>query len=111
MTQAIEQLAAELGELLANSPMDEKLKKTILENIDTMPESLVFRLKDALENEKTEIDSVLYDIELFMKEQDERWEELEAKQRQAATEISDQLFEGLKDQPTNGNPGTTDSAA
>lgn len=110
MTQGTEQLAAELGELLATSPMDAKLKKAILENLDTMPENLVFKLKDALENERAEIDSVLYDIELFMKEQDERWQVLEDQQKQTAQNVADQLFEALKDQPIENHGDAAGSA-
>jgi hypothetical protein len=99
MNQAIEQLALEIGELLATSPIDPKIKTLILDHLDTMPEDLVFRLKDALQNERDEIDSVLFDIELFMKEQDERWKKLEEDQQKAATAIGDELFDKLKDQP------------
>jgi hypothetical protein len=98
MTQAIEQLAAEIGELLAGSVLDKKIKDAILENIDTMPEDLVFKLRDALRDEKEEIDSVIFDIELFLKEQDARWAKLEEEQQKAADKLGDDIFEKLKDQ-------------
>lgn len=99
MTKSIDKIAEEIGELLAVSPIDEKIKKVILENIDIMPEDLVFRLKDALENEQAEIDRVIMDIEMFMKEQDERWKKLEEEQQKAALAMADELVDKLKNQP------------
>jgi len=98
MTQEIEKLAIEVGELLASSALDKKIKDEILENLDTMPEDLVFRLRDALKNEQDEIDSIIFDIELFLKEQDGRWAKLEEDQQKMASSIGDELFNKLKDQ-------------
>ena len=98
MINDIEKLAVEIGELLASSLLDKKIKDSILENLDTMPEDLVFRLKDALKTEKNEIDGVVFDIELFLKEQEERWAKLEEEQQKVASDIGDQLFDKLKDQ-------------
>ena len=81
MTQDIEKLAGEIGGLLAESVLDQKIKDLILENLDTLPEDLVFKLRDALKDEKDELNSVVFDIELFMKEQDERWTKLEEEQQ------------------------------
>jgi hypothetical protein len=99
MTKDIEKLAVEIGELLAGSTLDKKTKDAILENLDTMPEDLVFKLLDALKNEKEQIDSVVFDMELFLKEQDERWAKLEEEQLKLASSIGDELFEKLKDHP------------
>lgn len=98
MTQQIQQLAVEIGELLATSPLDQKIKDAILDNLDTMPENLVFKLKNALENEKEEVDTVVFEIEMFLKGQDERWAKLEEEQQKTASDVSDQLFDKLKDQ-------------
>lgn len=97
MLSAIEQLAVEIGQLLAASPLDKKIKEDILENLDTMPEDLVFKLRDALKNEKDEVDAVVFDIELFLKKQDEKWAQLEENQKKAAEDVTNQLFETLKD--------------
>lgn len=99
MTQQIQQLAVEIGELLATSPLEQKIKDVILDNLDTMPENLVFKLKNALENEKEEVDTVVFEIEMFLKAQDERWAKLEEEQQKTASDVSDQLFDKLKDQP------------
>lgn len=99
MTQQIQQLAVEIGELLATSPLEQKIKDAILDNLDTMPENLVFKLKNALENEKEEVDTVVFEIEMFLKAQDERWAKLEEEQQKTASDVSDQLFDKLKDQP------------
>ena len=47
MSQTTEQLAIQIGELLAESSLDQKIKDVIIEHLDVMPEDLVFRLKDA----------------------------------------------------------------
>lgn len=99
MSQTTEQLAVRIGELLAESSLDQKIKDVILERLDAMPEDLVFRLKDALEGEQEELEGVIFDIELFIKEQDERWAKLEEDQQKAASSMADELFEKLKDHP------------
>ena len=99
MIKDIEKLAAEIGGLLAESPLDPKLKDIILENLDILPEDLVFKLKDALEKEKEELDAVVSNIELFMKEQNARWTKLEKEQQKTASAMTDELFEKLKDHP------------
>lgn len=78
-----------LAKLLADSPLDEEIKKAILEGLDKLPDYLVFDLIDALENEKLELERIALDINLFLKQQSEEWQKLEEEQ-QAAT---DQLVE------------------
>ncbi len=99
MSQITEQLAERIGQLLAESSLEQKIKDEILDHLDTMPEDMVFKLKDALEMEKEDLNNVIFDIELFMREQDERWAKLEAEQQSAATKMTDELFEKLKDHP------------
>lgn len=99
MTHDIEKLAAEIGGLLAESSLAQKIKDAIMENLDTLPEDLVFKLKDSLDKEQEELDAVVFDIELFLKEQAERWAKLEGEQQKMATSITDELFEKLKDHP------------
>ncbi len=104
MSQVTEQLAVEIGTLLAESSLDQRIKDAILERLDTLPEDLVFKLKDALTREQEELDAVIFDVELFMKEQDERWAKLEADQQSAASGMTDELFEKLKDHPATDVP-------
>lgn len=112
MTQDIEKLAEEIGTLLAESMLDQKVKDEILENLDTLPEDLVFQLRDALHKEQEELDGVVFDIELFIKEQNERWAKLEEKQQKAASSMSDELFEKLKDHPiTSGGASKDETSA
>jgi len=99
MIKDIEKLAVEIGGLLAESSLDQKIKDVILENLDILPEDLVFKLRDALKTEQDELDSVAFDIELFVKEQNERWAKLEEKQQQTVSAMGDELFEKLKDNP------------
>ncbi|GEM_PF-2628506 len=108
MSQTTEQLAVKIGEMLAESGLDQKIKDVILENLDTLPEDLVFKLSDALEREKEELDNVVFDIELFIKEQHERWKKLEEDQQKTASDMSDELFEKLKDHPIT-SPNNADT--
>lgn len=117
MTKDIEKLAQEIGELLAESSLEPKLRKLIIENIGSMPEDAVFKLRDALKNIKEEIDSNEFDLQLFLKEQEKRWQKLESDQKKVAGEMADELFEKLKDnqiinEENHGNDqGTADPAA
>ncbi len=99
MTHDIEKLAEEIGVMLAESSLDPRIKDVILENLDTLPEDLIFRLKDTLDKERDQLDAVVYDIELFLKQQNARWAKLEEEQQKTASAMTDELFEKLKDHP------------
>ena len=50
-------------------------------------------------NEKDEMDTVIFEVELFLKQQDERWAKLTEEQQKTADAAGEELFEKLKDQP------------
>lgn len=85
-----------MGELLAGSSLDGEIKGLLLEKMEQIPERLLFRLKDALEIEQEELDAVAFDIQIFLKEQDERWKNVAEEQKQAADVVVDAWAEKLK---------------
>ncbi|KKT82633.1 MAG: hypothetical protein A3B99_04730 [Candidatus Yanofskybacteria bacterium RIFCSPHIGHO2_02_FULL_44_12b] len=80
------EIADKIGKLLAASPLDGKVKSSLIENLDKLPESMVFRLLDALEAEKETLDQIAFEGELFLREQEKRWAAA-AKEQQKAVDI------------------------
>ena len=81
------EIAENLGRLLAESPLDEEIKSAVIVNLDKMPEGMVFRLIDALEMESEELDRIVFEMNLFLKEQVGRWEKVEKEQQDMADAI------------------------
>ena len=98
MKDSLAQLAHQIGDMLAESPLDPKLKKLILDHLDMMPEDLVFKLKDMLEKEDSALNSFRVELESYLADQESSELRLEEEQRQAATKITDEIFDKLKDQ-------------
>lgn len=97
MNEAQQKLADSIGELLAESPLDDEIKNRLLEKMEQIPETLLFRLKDALEKEKEELESVVFDIDMFLKDQDKDWQGVVEDQKKIAGEVVDKWVEKLKD--------------
>ena len=96
MNEAQQQLADKIGELLAQSPLDDEIKNRLLEKMEEIPENLLFRLKDALEIEKEELETVAFDIDMFLKDQDKDWQGVVEDQKKVAGELTDKWVEKLK---------------
>ncbi len=96
MNEAQQQLADKIGELLAESPLDDEIKNLLLEKMEYIPENLLFKLKDALEKEKEELEATAFDIGIFLKDQDKNWQAVAQEQKKAATELTDKWVEKLK---------------
>ena len=96
LNQGQQQIADRVGELLAESPLDEEVKEVLLEGIDKLPEELLFKLLGVLENEKEALEKVAFEVKLFLKEQDANWEQTEKDQQKAADAIADAWLEKLK---------------
>jgi division protein CdvB (Snf7/Vps24/ESCRT-III family) len=96
MNEAQQKLADSIGELLAESPLDSDVKNLLLDRIEEIPESLLFRLKDALETEKEELESVAFDISIFLKDQDKNWQAVVQEQKNVAAGVTDKWVEKLK---------------
>ena len=85
-----------MGELLAESPMDEELKQLLLSNMEKIPEHLLFKLKDALEMEQEELENVAFEIKVFLKDKNAGWDKLAEEQKKAADTLVDVWAEKLK---------------
>ncbi|MDP3731078.1 MAG: hypothetical protein Q8R34_01115 [bacterium] len=92
------ELQEKLGQLLAESPLAEELKKTILDGMDKLPEYLIFDLLDALEKEKIELERIAEEIGAYLEQQDGDWLKLEEKQQEAANNIVDQELQKIEDE-------------
>ena len=95
MNEAQQQLADTIGELLAQSPLDDEIKNRLLEKMEEIPENLLFRLQDALEREKEELETVAFDIDMFLKDQEKNWQGVVEDQKRIAGEVTDKWVEKL----------------
>lgn len=91
-----EQIAERLGQLLAESPLDDEIKTAVLNGLDRLPPHLVFKLLDVLEGEKEELERIVFEIDLFLKEQDDNWVKTSEDQKRATNSIIDKWVEKLK---------------
>lgn len=96
MNEAQQKLADSIGELLAQSPLDDEIKNRLLEKMEDIPESLLFKLRDALEREKEELETVAFDIDMFLKDQDKDWQGVVQDQRKVAGDTTDKWVEKFK---------------
>lgn len=96
LNQGQQQVADRVGELLAESPLDEEVKEVLLEGIDKLPGDLLFKLLDVLENEKEELEKVAFEVKLFLKEQGNNWGQTVKDQQKAADTIVDAWADKLK---------------
>ena len=88
MTKTHQQLADRLGELLAKSVFDDETKLIILENADKLPEQALYKLLSVLEGEQNEFDLASFDLDLFLKDQDQNWANAIEEQQKAAEVIA-----------------------
>ena len=89
MNKTQQQLADRLGELLVESALDEEVKRLFLEIIEQIPERFLFKLKDSLEMEREMLENIVFEIQLFLKEQEENWQKTLEDQKKAAQTIAD----------------------
>lgn len=98
LPQIEKELAEKIGVMLAESPLDEEVKKVILDNLDKMPMPLVYRLVDCLEMEKESLAIVVSEIERFAREQNEGWDDIAKQQTQKTDEIIDAWAKKIADE-------------
>ena len=96
LNQGQQQVADRIGELLAESPLDEDIKQVLLDGMEQLPEHLLFKLLDVLENEREQLEAVAFEVQLFLKEQKNNWEKTTQDQQKAADTIVDAWVEKLK---------------
>ena len=89
------QLAGKIGKLLAESPLDEEIKSLLLEKIGEIPEPLLFKLLDSLELENEELERIAFEIDLYLKEQDEGWQKVSKEQKKVADDSVDKIVKAL----------------
>ena len=82
------QLADRIGELLAESNMDEESKMILLERAGEMPEFSLYKLLELLEGEKKKITDFKVDLDTFLAEQEENWSKTKEEQKKAADTIA-----------------------
>ena len=96
LNQGQQQVADRVGELLAESPLDEEIKQVLLDGMDKLPEHLIFKLLDVLENEREQLETVAFEVELFLKEQNKNWEQTASEQQKSADAVVDAWAEKLR---------------
>lgn len=78
-------LAERLGQLLAESPLDDATKEEILERLDQMTEADMFELHDVLKREREQITKIATQLQISNLEQEEDWQKV-AKHQKTATD-------------------------
>lgn len=82
------QKAQYLGTLLADSLLADEVKRAIMENLAIMPISAVDKLIASLEAEKGYMSNAVKELEDFVKDQEEAWAALAAKQKKETERIT-----------------------
>ncbi|MDO8495777.1 MAG: hypothetical protein Q7S32_04705 [bacterium] len=99
MNAKIEQSVQErLAKLLAESPLNNDIKKALVDNIGNIPDYHLFDLIDALEKEKIELGRIALDVKLFLEQQDKDWKKVEEQQEKVSDEIIDAEIKKLDDE-------------
>jgi len=83
-----EKIADRLGGLIAASLMSDDLKKELVEGMEEFSMADALQLLHALERERLQVEALTFRASQFLKEQDELWAGIEAKERQAALDIA-----------------------
>lgn len=83
----IEEKAKRCGELLAKSPLDEEIKKIILEGRDNFTEGDIDRLLFSLEQENEHLELIASQLVHFDKTQNKGWEQLAIDQKKKADDM------------------------
>jgi hypothetical protein len=84
-----------LGRLLAQSPLDEKIKEVILTHLAQLTEAQIDGIISSLERETLELSELLRHIATFDSEQETRWNDLEVRQRKIAEEETQKVLQKL----------------
>lgn len=82
-----------LAQLLAESPLDEEIKSAVVENAADLTDAAAEALLTSLEAEHTQLENVEKILKQFDLWQEEQWQKLEVKQKQAADAIADEFLD------------------
>lgn len=89
-------MAERIGQLLAESPLDNDMKQVILDGMDKMPEYMLIKLLDVLERESNELERVASEVESFLATQKENWDKTAKNQEEFADELIEKLAKGIE---------------
>ena len=92
------EIAERLGELLAQSNLEESVKELILDSLDEIPESMAIKLLSALEEENDQIEGAVNAIEKYVTDQESRWSNVEEDQKSTAEKFLEDAAQTLDDQ-------------
>ena len=67
-----------------------------MDGMERLPEHLLFKLLDVLENEREQLEAVIFEVKLFFEEQKDNWEKTAQDQQKAANTIANAWVEKLK---------------
>lgn len=81
--------------LLAESALDEEMKKAVLENIGKATEADLDNLLDSLEREKVAMEKIARELGEYEVGEDERWKKLEEQQKDIAQKLADDFLAGI----------------
>ena len=81
------------GTLLAQSPLDEEIKNTVIENMDKITESQLDQIISSLERETLELVTLNELLKNFDEQQNSAWVELEKKQKAKANKMDDEALQ------------------
>lgn len=95
------EVAEKVARLLAESPLDSRIKEALLEDFDKIPEHLIIKLLEMLESEAKQLDVVVKEIDDFKKKQDKNWANLEKDQKALADSIVEKHLKKLEEEAKN----------
>lgn len=96
LNETQQKMAERIGQLLAESPLDEDMKQVILHGLDKMPEYMVVKLLDVLERESDELGRVASEVEAFLASQENNWEQTSKNQEEFAQNLMEKLAKEIE---------------
>lgn len=99
MTEDIQnRLAERLGQLLAESPLDDATKEQILDRLAEMTQGELFELHDMFLKERQQVSKIAAWHQILNQQSQGDWEKLEKAQQAAADNLSKKFQNGVDDQ-------------
>lgn len=95
MTPELKYKIERCGELLANSPLDEEIKKAIIDNFEMLTEQHIDGIIESLEREAIELAFLTNAFAKHDVERERDWNELAAKQSQIAEDTLKKTLQEL----------------
>lgn len=98
MTPELKYKTERCAALLAESPLDAEIKKTILDNLSSMTEGDLDNILHSLERETLELTAFAKDLEKFDANQEQRWISVEKDQQKLAEKALEDALNSVKPQ-------------